>query len=233
MKAEEKKRFERHLIVADFGEQEQKKLRDARVLVVGAGGLGSAVLSYLTAAGVGCIGIVEFDTVSLSNLQRQILYTTRDLDGPKAELAAERLRAIHPGAEVVTFAVRLTDENADEIFAGFDLVVDCTDNYRTRYVIDRACEKLQRPMIYGTAQEASGQVSVFHTGKAGGYATLYPQADPQGDAVPVGVLSPMPGIVGSLQALEAIKLITGYGQTLMGRLLMIDAKTMAFNVFDL
>ncbi len=232
MTEEEKKRYERHLIVPDFGEEEQKKLRDARVLVVGAGGLGSAVLSYLAAAGVGCIGIVEFDRVNHSNLQRQILYTCRDLDGPKIEIAAERLMAVNPAAQVITFAVRLTDENADEIFEGFDLVVDCTDNYATRYVIDRACAKLNKPMVYGTAQEAGGQVSVFHAGGAGSYADLYPEV-PDNDAGPVGVLSPMPGIVGSIQAMEVIKLVTGYGETLAGKLLVFDAKTMIFSRFDL
>ena len=230
---EEKSRYERHTIIPGFGEEEQLKLRNARVLVVGAGGLGSAALHYLAAAGVGCIGIVEFDTVSHSNLQRQILYTTRDIDGPKAEIAAERLTAINPYSQVITYAVRLTDGNAEDIFDGYDLVMDCTDNYETRYIIDRMCEKLTLPMIYGTAQEAVGQVSIFHAAGAGSYAGLYPEEDALSDGIPVGVLSPMPGIVGSIQAMEAIKLITGYGQPLTGRLLTIDAKTMAFNLFQL
>ena len=230
---EEKSRYERHTIIPGFGEEEQLKLRNARVLVVGAGGLGSAALHYLAAAGVGCIGIVEFDTVSPSNLQRQILYTTHDIDGPKAEIAAERLMAINPYSQVITYAVRLTDDNAEEIFGDYDLVVDCTDNYETRYVIDRICGKLSLPMIYGTAQEAVGQVSIFHAEGAGSYAGLYPEEDALPDGKPVGVISPMPGIVGCIQAMEAIKLITGYGQPLTGRLLTIDAKTMAFNVFHL
>lgn len=233
MTEEEKSRYERHLIVPDFGEAEQEKLHNARVLVVGAGGLGSAALSYLAAAGVGCIGIVEFDTVSHSNLQRQILYTVRDLDGPKIEIAAERLMAVNPAAQVVSFAVRLTEENAEGIFGGFDLVVDCTDNYTTRYVIDRACAKLNKPMVYGTAQETGGQVALFHVAGAGSYADLYPQQDRLPDEVPVGVLSPVPGIVGSIQAMEVIKLIAGYGETLAGRLLTIDVKTMKFNLFNL
>jgi adenylyltransferase/sulfurtransferase len=233
MTEKDKNRFERQLIVQGFGEAEQERLRAACVLVVGAGGLGSAVLSYLTAAGVGRIGIVEFDTVSISNLQRQILYATPDLGRSKAEVAAERLTAINPDIQIVAFPIRLTDENAEAIFRDFDLIVDCTDNYAARYTIDRCCGKLKLPMIYGTAQETVGQVSVFHAWGAGGYADLYPRAKAGADVVPVGVLSPMPGIVGSIQAMEVIKLITGYGETLAGRLLMIDAKTMAFSVFDI
>jgi len=224
-------RYSRHLLVPGFGEAEQAKLHDAKVLVVGAGGLGSAALSYLAAAGVGRIGIVEFDTVSISNLQRQILYTTPDLGQEKVEVAASRLRAINPEIQVITYNKKLTDENAGAIVAEYDLVVDCTDNYAARRVIDRFCSLLNKPMIYGSAQEAGGQVSVFHAGGSGSYTDLYP--DPQDDGRPVGVLSPMPGIVGSLQAMEAIKLITGFGETLAGRLLTIDAKTMTFNVFHL
>lgn len=230
---EEKSRYERHLIVPDFGEAEQQKLAESRVLVIGAGGLGSAVLHYLAAAGVGCIGIVEFDTVSHSNLHRQILYTTHDLGGPKAEIAAERLMAINPYSRVITYAVRLDKDNAEAIFSDFDVVVDCTDNYETRYVIDEACGKLNLPMIYGSAQEAAGQVSLFHTEGAGSYAALYPEQDEKADALPVGVLSPLPGIVGTIQALETIKLIAGYGEPLAGRLLTIDAKTMSFQLFEL
>ena len=230
---DEKSRYERHLIVPDFGEAEQLKLKNARILVVGAGGLGSAVLSYLTAAGIGCIGIVEFDSVSISNLQRQTLYTTPDLNAPKAETAAKRLSALNPHTRIVTHAVRLTDSNAEGIFGDFDAVVDCTDNYATRYVIDRHCQKLNRPMVYGTAQECGGQVSVFHWNGAGSYAALYPETVAGADKMPVGVLSPMPGIVGCIQALEVLKITAGYGQPLAGRLLTIDAKTMEFSVFKL
>jgi adenylyltransferase/sulfurtransferase len=230
---ERDERYERQLLVPGFGDAEQEKLRHGRVLVVGAGGLGSAVLSYLAAAGVGRIGIVEFDTVSRSNLQRQILYTTPDLGKAKIEVAARRLIDINPNIRVIPFPVRLTDENADEIFHDFDLIVDCTDNYETRYVIDRFCGKLKKPMIYGTAQEAGGQVSVFHVPGAGSYAELYPWQERLPDGVPVGVLSPMPGIVGSIQAMEAVKLLTGFGETLAGRLLAIDTKTMNFSMFNL
>ena len=230
---EERIRYERHMIVPGFGEEQQEKLMNARILVIGAGGLGSAVLHYLAAAGIGCIGIVEFDSVTHSNLQRQILYTTHDLDSPKVEIAAERLMAINPYCQIITFGIRLTEENAEEIFDDFDLVMDCTDNYATRYIIDQTCEKLSLPMIYGTAQEAEGQVSLFHAEGAGSYTSLYPEEERQADDIPVGVLSPMPGIVGSIQAMEAIKLITGYGKTLAGRLLTIDAKSMEFNIFKL
>lgn len=233
LSAGERERYERHLIIEQFGEEEQQLLIDTRVIVVGAGGLGSAVLQYLVAAGVGTIGLVEFDSVSTSNLQRQILYTTHDLGGPKAELAAERLIAINPGAQVTTFAVKLTDANAEDILEGYDIVVDCTDNFAARYTIDRAAQKLVIPMVYGTAQGATGQVSIFNTEGAGSYEDLYPEEESQEDGKPVGVLSPMPGIVGCIQAMEVIKLATGYGETLVGRLLTIDAATMTFRVFDL
>lgn len=225
-------RYERHFLVEGFDQTAQEKLKAARVLVIGVGGLGSAALNYLTAAGVGRIGIVEFDTVCLSNLQRQVLYTTRHLDRSKAETASQRLKALNPHTEIQTFGLRLNDENAEEIFRNFDLVVDCTDNYETRYVIDRTCGKLNIPMIYGTAQECGGQVSVFHYAGTKGYADLYPIEEVP-ETVPVGVLSPIPGLVGCIEATEAIKIITGYGETLAGKLLDIDGKTMSFHVFRL
>jgi len=234
MTVQEKERYGRHLLVGGFGEAGQERLSAGSVLVVGAGGLGSAAAAYLAAAGVGRLGVVEFDTVSISNLQRQILYTTPDLGRPKIEAAAERLTALNPGVKIVEYPVRLDDGNAVEIVAGFDLAVDCTDNFEARYVLDRACAARGVPMVYGSAQQAGGQVSVFHVGGAGGYADLYPERPAEAAPErPVGVLSPLPGIVGSLQAMEAIKLLTGIGRPLAGRLLTIDALTMDFQVFDL
>ncbi len=229
----EKARYERSIRVEGFGEEAQERLRAARVLVVGAGGLGSAVLQYLAAAGVGTLGIVECDTVSESNLQRQVLYTDADLNRPKVEAAARRVEALNPAAWVVTYPDRLTEENAAEILAGFDIVADCTDNYPTRYVIDRTAGRLRMPMVYGTAQDAGGQVSVFHAEGAGSYADLYPEPEPNRPERPIGVLSPVPGIVGSIQAMEVVKLATGFGRPLAGRLLVLDALAMECTVFDL
>ncbi len=233
LSGQEEARYQRHLIIDSFGAAAQQRLKDARVLVVGAGGLGSAVLQYLAAAGVGTLGIVEFDRVTISNLQRQVLYADSDLRKPKIEAAARRLRAMNPEMEVKCYPFMLSDGNAAGIFCGYDLAVDCTDNYPARCVIDRASRKSGIPMIYGTVQEGTGQVSVFNTPGAGGYCDLYPEEELPDDRSPVGVLSPLPGIVGSIQATEAIKLITGYGEPLVGRLLVLDAKTMEFKVFDL
>lgn len=226
-------RYERNIIVEDFGEVRQQRLAQSRVLVVGAGGLGSAVLPYLAAAGVGHIGIVEFDTVSETNLQRQILYTTADLGASKALIAARRLQELNPLIEIKIFKTKLDDNIASEIFDGYDLVIDCTDNYAARYVIDRHSASMNIPMIYGTAQGSSGQISVFNSAGTGSYADLYPEHYASADNHPVGVLSPMPGIIGTLQAMEAIKIITGYGEPLYGKLLVVDAKTMKFSVYEL
>lgn len=226
-------RYERSLMVDGFGEDEQQKLKTAKVLVVGAGGLGSAVLPYLVAAGVGTVGIAEFDVVSISNLQRQVLYTDSDLGGPKAELAAERLVQQNPTAEIITYAVKLTEENAEAIFKDFDLVVDCTDNYAVRYIIDRYTKKLGKPMVYGSAQESKGQLGIFNVEGGKSYADLYPESESGDDRRPVGVLSPMPGIIGCMQAMEVVKLITGYGEPLIGRLLTVDAASMQFQLFKL
>jgi adenylyltransferase/sulfurtransferase len=230
MTKEENSRYERQLLVSDFGEEGQRRLAAGRVLVVGAGGLGSAALQYLCAGGVGHVGIVEYDTVSLSNLQRQTLYTTADLGAPKAEIAARRLSAINPNVKITAYPLRLTEENSEAIFRDYDVVVDCTDNYAARYVIDRQCGLSGIPMVYGTAQEASGQVSVFHWAGAGSYAALYPEQVVEA-GLPVGVLSPMPGIVGSIEAMETFKILTGYGRPLAGQLLMIDAREMTFTLF--
>lgn len=234
MTVQEKERYGRHLLADGFGEAGQRRLLAGAVLVVGAGGLGSAVLATLAAAGVGRLGIVEFDTVSLSNLQRQLLYTTADLGRPKIEAAAERLAALNPAVRIDRHPVRLDDGNAAGLVEGFDLAVDCTDNFEARYALDRACAARGVPMVYGSAQGAGGQVSVFHAGGAGGYADLYPERPPEATpGRPVGVLAPLPGIVGSLQAMEAVKLLTGFGEPLVGRLLTIDARTMEFSLFNL
>ena len=227
----ERERYQRNLLVDGFGEQGQSRLLESRVTVVGAGGLGSAVLNYLVAAGVGHIRIVESDTVSPSNLQRQVLYTTAEIGALKAEAAAARLSRLNPGCRLEIVAGRLTAADASERLHGSDVVVDCTDNYAARYVIDDYCASAGVPMVYGTAEQAGGQVSVFHARGAGGYRSLYPEEPPQEEIV--GVLSPVVGVIGSLQALETVKLLSGFGETLAGRLLVLEGRTMRGSIFEI
>lgn len=224
-------RYRRNLLVDGFSEAGQRKLQDGRVVVVGAGGLGSAALGYLAAAGVGYLRIVENDTVSLSNLQRQILYTTPDLGQSKAEVAAMRLSRLNPGCRIEIDDRRLASGNAAELLSGCGVVVDCTDNYAARYAIDDYCADAGVPMVYGTAEQFGGQVSVFHAAGAAGYRQLYPEGPAQKEVV--GVLSPVVGVIGSLQALETVKLLCGTGRTLAGRLLVFDGRTMQISVFEI
>jgi molybdopterin/thiamine biosynthesis adenylyltransferase/rhodanese-related sulfurtransferase/molybdopterin converting factor small subunit len=223
---EEKERYARHFSLPDVGVEGQRRLKGARVLIVGAGGLGSPAGLYLAAAGIGTIGIVEFDVVDLSNLQRQVLYGTRDVGRPKIEAARERLLDINPNIDVRTHAERLTRENALAILADYDVVIDGTDNFPTRYLVSDACVLLGKPYVYGSILRFEGQVSVF-TGRTGPcYRCLFREPPPPGlvpSCAEGGVLGVLPGIIGSLQALEAIKLITGRGDTLIGRLALFDA----------
>lgn len=227
----EAERYRRNLLVDGFSEEQQQRLAESRITVVGAGGLGSAALNYLVAAGVGFIRIIENDFVSLSNLQRQILYTTDDLGRAKVSAATDRLSRINPQCQIDAVTDRLDTHNAETLLSGSQLVVDCTDNYATRYVIDDFCSDCRVPMIYGTAEQIGGQVSVFNTGRAGRYRDLYPT--PPAQKSEVGVLPPMVGIVGSFQALEAIKLLTGIGKGLDGRLLSIDGRTLQITLFEI
>ena len=231
MTERETERYQRNLLVEGFSATGQQRLSESRVTVVGAGGLGSATLNYLAAAGVGRLRIVENDTVSLSNLQRQILYTTADLDAPKAEVAAARLSRLNPACRIEIRTDRLDGGNADEILSDCDVVVDCTDNYATRDAIDDFCSARRIPMVYGTAEQIGGQVSVFNTAGAGSYRSLYPEQPVQQPIV--GVLSPIVGVIGSLQALETIKLLAGIGDGLAGRLLTIDGRTMRIFTFEI
>ncbi|MDD3107760.1 MAG: HesA/MoeB/ThiF family protein [Alistipes sp.] len=224
-------RYQRNLWVEGFSAASQQRLREARVTVVGAGGLGSATLHYLVAAGVGHLRIVENDVVSLSNLQRQILYTTPQIGASKAEMAALRLRQLNPDCALQISSDRLTAENCEAELAGSDVVVDCTDNYATRYLIDDFCAAHQVPMVYGTAEQITGQVSVFHVPGAGSYRALYPEEPPQKPGV--GVLSPIVGVVGSFEALEVVKWLTGIGTPLAGRLLCVDGRHMVCTVFQI
>ncbi|MFZ1123324.1 MAG: molybdopterin-synthase adenylyltransferase MoeB [Candidatus Binataceae bacterium] len=224
-------RYSRHLLLPEVGMECQLKLKQARVLCVGAGGLGSPVTLYLAAAGVGTLGIVDFDIVDLTNLQRQIIHGTNDVGRSKLDSAAETIAAINPNIDVRKFETRLTSANALEIIRDFDIVVDGTDNFATRYLVNDACVLLGKPNVYGSIFRFEGQASVFATKDGPCYRCLYPEPPPPG-VVPScaegGVLGILPGLVGVIQATETIKLILGSGESLIGRLLMVDALSMRF-----
>jgi molybdopterin/thiamine biosynthesis adenylyltransferase/rhodanese-related sulfurtransferase len=233
---EEIRRYGRHLIIPEVGMTGQRKLKAARVLVVGAGGLGSPISLYLAAAGVGHIGLVDFDRVDESNLQRQILYTTKDVKRPKLEAAKERLTAMNPHIEVETYETRLTSENALEIMKDYDVIVDGTDNFPTRYLVNDACVLLGKPNVYGSIFRFDGQASVFDARRGPCYRCLYPEPPPPGlvpSCAEGGVLGVLPGVVGALQAMETLKLILGIGQPLIGRLLLFDGLHMSFTELKL
>jgi len=227
---EEVRRYSRHLIIPDVAMVGQKRLRNAKVLVVGAGGLGSPALMYLAAAGVGTLGIVDFDVVDESNLQRQVIHGQQDVGRPKAVSAAESVREINPYVDVVLHEERLESSNAMEIFAPYDLVVDGTDNFATRYLVNDACVLLGKPYVWGSIYRFDGQASVFWAAAPGGtapcYRCLYPEPPPPGmvpSCAEGGVLGVLCASIGSVQVNEAIKLITGIGEPLVGRLLIYDA----------
>ncbi len=226
---DESLRYQRHLSLDGFGPEGQEKLRRGSVLVIGAGGLGCPVLLYLAAAGVGRIVIVDDDKVDVSNLQRQVLYTSEDAGRPKAEAAAERLSALNPLITVVPLQVRFTRDNALELVSSCDLVVDGSDNFGTRYLVNDACVLADRPFVFGAIQGFEGQVSVFNWRGGPTYRCLFPEPPPAGtvpNCAEAGVLGVLPGFIGTLQATEAIKLITGIGDPLGGRLLIWNALTM-------
>ncbi len=230
-------RYARHLVLPEVGPAGQARLKAARVLVVGAGGLGSPVSLYLAAAGVGTLGLVDFDDVDASNLHRQVLYGERDIGRPKLEAAGARLRDLNPHIDVVTHEARLTSENALEILADYDVVVDGSDNFPTRYLVNDACVLLGKRNVYGSILKFEGQVSVFGGGEgAPCYRCLFRQPPPPGlvpSCAEGGVVGVLPGIIGSLQALEAIKLITGVGEPLIGRLLLFDGAALKFRELKL
>lgn len=226
-------RYARQITLPEIGEAGQEKLRRGSVLIVGAGGLGSPAALYLAAAGVGTLGLIDFDRVDATNLHRQVLYGTSDVGRPKVEAAQERLADLNPEVRVVTHEARLTSENALEILRDYDVVLDGTDNFATRYLVNDACVLLGKPNVYGSIFRFDGQVSVFATKDGPCYRCLYPEPPPPGlvpSCAEGGVLGILPGIVGSLQATEAIKLIVGIGETLAGRLLLFDALRTTFRV---
>jgi len=228
---EEISRYSRHLMLAEVGIEGQKRLKAAKVLIVGTGGLGAPLVLYLAAAGVGTIGIVDFDFVEESNLQRQIIHGTKDIGRPKVASAKDKIKSINPYIKVITYNEMLTSENALDIIAEYDVVADGTDNYQTRYLVNDACVLLGKPNVYGSIFRFEGQASVFYAKEGPCYRCLYPSPPPPGlvpSCAEGGVLGVLPGIVGTIQANEVIKLIVGGGDTLIGRLLLFDSWKMKF-----
>ena len=229
-------RYSRHLIMPEVGMEGQQKLKAARVLCIGAGGLGSPLALYLAAAGVGTLGIVDFDVVDYTNLQRQIIHTTSDVGRKKLDSAAEKLKAINPFLNLRTFETRLSSDNALELFRDFDIIADGTDNFPTRYLVNDACVLTGKPNVYGSIFRFEGQASVFATEEGPCYRCLYPEPPPPGlvpSCAEGGVLGILPGLVGVMQATEVIKLILGKGEPLIGRLLLVDALGMKFRELKL
>ena len=233
---EEVLRYSRHLIMPEVGMDGQLKLKNAKVLCIGTGGLGAPLGLYLAAAGVGRIGLVDFDNVDLTNLQRQVLFGTSDVGRPKTLAAAERLRNLNPDIQIDVFETHLTSENALEIMKDYDIVVDGTDNFPTRYLVNDACVLLGKPNVYGSIFRFEGQITVFGYPSGPCYRCLYPEPPPPGlvpSCAEGGVLGVLPGIVGTIQAAETLKLVMGSGQPLVGRLLLFDALAMKFRELKL
>lgn len=234
--AAELHRYSRHLLLPEVGIAGQRRLRAGKVLVVGAGGLGSPAAIYLAAAGVGTLGLVDFDRVEASNLQRQILYGTRDIGRPKLEAARDRLTDLNPEVTVRLHPERLDRSNAREVIGAYDVVVDGTDNFATRYLVNDAAVLLGRPNVYGSIYRFEGQASVFDARRGPCYRCLYPEPPPPGlvpSCAEAGVLGVLPGLIGTIQAAETVKLLLGRGETLVGRLLLFDALAMRFRELSL
>ena len=224
------------MLMPEFGLAGQEKLKDSKVLVVGCGGLGSPILLYLTAAGIGTLGIVENDTVDVSNLQRQIIYSSLSVSYAKIDETEKRLKDLNPFVKINKYATRLTSENALEIIKNYDIVIDGTDNFPTRYLVNDACVMLNKPFVYGAIYRFEGQVAVFNYEGSSTYRDLFPSPPPPQQApncAEAGVLGVLPGIIGSMQALEAIKVITRIGEPLAGKLLVIDTLSMQSRIIKI
>jgi molybdopterin/thiamine biosynthesis adenylyltransferase/rhodanese-related sulfurtransferase len=229
-------RYSRHIIMPEVGLDGQKKLKAAKVLIIGTGGLGSPLALYLGAAGVGTIGLVDFDTVDASNLQRQIIHGTKDVGRSKCQSAADKLQDLNPEVNVVLHEERFTSKNAVQIVEPYDIVIDGTDNFPTRYLTNDVCVLLNKPNVYGSIFRFDGQATVFHPEKGPCYRCLYPEPPPPGEVPSCaegGVLGILPGVIGCIQATETIKLILGIGEPLIGRLLHYDALNMTFKTFKI
>ena len=233
---EQRNRYERHISLPEIGEKGQQKLLDSRVVIIGAGGLGSPAALYLTAAGVGTIGVVDMDTVEESNLQRQILHSTETIGKNKVDSAEKTLSTLNPDVNIITYNTRLNKDNAIEIIENYDVVVDGTDNFQTRYLINDASVKTGTPVVHGSIFQYEGQITVFDPKDGPTYRDIFPEPPQNGTApncTEAGVLGVLPGIVGSIQALETIKLILGIGEGLLGRLLVFDALEMSFHEYKI
>ena len=226
-------RYSRQTMLPEIGEAGQERLRKARVLIVGVGGLGSPIALYLAAAGVGCLGLVDDDTVSVSNLQRQVLYTEAEVGQSKVECARQKLSALNSTTHIVCYPTRLTDKNAHSIIADYDLVIDGCDNAATRYLIDEVCARQGKPYIYGAIAEFRGQVSVFNYRGGPRDCDLYPRPDILPPPSTGGVIGAIPGIVGCTQAAEAIKIIAGCGEVLSGKLYCTNLLTLQHEIIEL
>jgi adenylyltransferase/sulfurtransferase len=234
LRPDQYERYRRHLTLPDLGLEGQQALLRARVLLIGAGGLGCPLAQYLAAAGVGTLGLVDYDVVDASNLQRQVLYATSDVGRPKLEVARERIRGLNPDVRVEEHPVRLTSENALQILGAYDVIVDGTDNFPTRYLASDACVLLGKPNVHGSIFRFEGQATVFDARRGPCYRCLYPEPPPPGlvpSCAEGGVLGVLPGTIALVQATETIKLVTGIGEPLIGRLLQYDALGMSFTEF--
>jgi sulfur-carrier protein adenylyltransferase/sulfurtransferase len=232
----EVKRYSRHLIIPDVGMTGQKRLKNAKVLCVGAGGLGSPALLYLAAAGVGTLGVIDFDVVDESNLQRQIIHGQSDIGRPKALSARDSIREVNPFVDVIVHEEALTTDNVMDIFSGYDLIVDGTDNFATRYMVNDACVLLHKPYVWGSIYRFDGQASVFWADYGPCYRCLYPEPPPPGmvpSCAEGGVLGVLCASIGSIQVNEAIKLLTGIGEPLVGRLMIYDALEMTYRSLNI
>ena len=236
LKPEQRNRYERHISLPEIGEKGQQKLLDSRVVIIGAGGLGSPAALYLAAAGVGTIGVVDMDTVEESNLQRQILHSTETIGKNKVDSAEKTLSTLNPDVNIITYNTRLNKDNAIEIIENYDVVVDGTDNFQTRYLINDASVKTGTPVVHGSIFQYEGQITVFDPKDGPTYRDIFPEPPENGTApncTEAGVLGVLPGIIGSIQALETIKLILGIGEGLSGRLLVFDALEMSFHEYKI
>jgi len=229
-------RYNRHIILSEIGQAGQDKISNAKVLVIGAGGLGCPILQYLTAAGVGSIGIVDFDVVDISNLQRQVLYGTSTLGKNKAEAAKQRLEDLNDDVSIIAYPEKLTHKNAVNLFQQYDIIVDGTDNFETRYLVNDACIITSKPLVFGAIYKFEGQVSVFNFKNGPSYRCLFPNP-PEKDSVSncseIGVLGVLPGIIGAMQANEVLKIILELGNTLSGKLLCYNALTLQNSILKI
>jgi len=232
---EDLSRFTRHFSLDEIGRKGQEKLKNARILVVGAGGLGSPLLIYLAAAGVGTIGIVDDDIVSISNLQRQVLYTTNEVGLKKVELAAQKLLALYPEIDIQTYDLKINETNAENLLNDYDIVADCTDNYKTRALLGQVSAKFDKPLAFASVLNYEGQITVFNYQSGPTYADLFPNVPKDGiyKENDIGLIGVLPGIAGTLQANEIVKIITGYGEVISGKLLVFNIQENRFNLFKI